>query len=119
MPLHTGPAGRPAASRMTAGGAATLAAAALALLIGAPAAAFDVFEGRRVYEQHCVNCHGADGIAVMPGTPNFALSEQLSAPDSALVSGIKSGGTLMPGYDRILNNADILNVIAYIRTLQR
>lgn len=41
------------------------------------------------------------------------------APDSALVPIMKTGKGLMPGFEYILSEKDILNVLAYTRTLQR
>ncbi len=81
--------------------------------------AADVFAGQAVYEASCANCHGLDGKPVLPGTPDFTRGAGLMAPDSDLVPVMKTGKGLMPGYEHILNEKDILNVLAYTRTLQR
>lgn len=83
------------------------------------AQAADVFAGQAVYEAHCVQCHGAGGRPVLPNVPDFYQGERLSAPDGALVRRIKEGSNLMPSFDRIIKDRDILNALAYIRTLQR
>ena len=83
------------------------------------ATATDVFGGRTVYEAHCANCHGLDGTPVLPGTPNFTRGEGLMAPDTVLVPSLKAGKGLMPGFNHILSEKDILDVLVYTRTLQR
>jgi len=110
--------------RPTGGLYAWLAAVALALgglaTFGTgPATATDVFGGRTVYEAHCANCHGLDGAPVLPGTPNFTRGEGLMAPDIVLVPSLKAGKGLMPGFNHILSEKDILDVLVYTRTLQR
>lgn len=83
------------------------------------AQAADIFAGQTVYEAHCASCHGTDGVPLVPGTPDFALGRGLDKPDVFLVETIRTGVNLMPGYDRIIDDQDILNAIAYIRTLRR
>ncbi len=53
----------------------------------------------------------------MPGAPNFAQDEGLMSPDGTLFISIQSGKAAMPAYRGVLSNQDILNVIAYLRTL--
>lgn len=91
----------------------------LSVIAGHSAQAFDVIAGQTVYEAHCVNCHGIDGMPLTPDTPDFSLGQGLDKPDRFLFEAISTGMTLMPGYGGIINDEDILNVIAYIRTLQR
>lgn len=88
-------------------------------IAGHSAHAFDVLAGQTVYETHCANCHGFDGVPMTPDTPDFSLGQGLDKPDRLLFEAISTGMTLMPGYDGIINNEDILNVIAYVRTLPR
>jgi len=95
----------------------TLAVAILP--VAPPVHAFDIDAGQTVYETHCASCHGADGTPTMPATPDFSSGEGLDATDVDLVRGIKSGRNLMPAYDGLIKNEEILNVITYIRTLRR
>ncbi|MFQ5618246.1 MAG: c-type cytochrome [Rhodospirillales bacterium] len=83
------------------------------------ASAADIFTGQTVYKANCANCHGIDGRPVLPGTPDLTRGAGLMAPDSALVPIMKTGKGLMPGFEYILSEKDILNVLAYTRTLQR
>jgi len=98
-----------------------MAAMLAAALIGsAPGAlASDIVAGKSVYEKHCANCHGRDGYPVIPGTPDFTQGRSLMSPDSVLISSIKVGKKLMPGFSRVISEKDMLDVLSYIRTLQR
>jgi cytochrome c6 len=94
-----------------------LLAASLLLLGASLSNAADTNKGAEVYAKHCVTCHGASGISVMIGAPNFANNEGLMSSDRALLISIKSGKAVMPAYRGVLSDQDILNVIAYLRTL--
>jgi len=84
-----------------------------------PALASDVFAGRHVYEAHCITCHGANGRPAVPGAPDFSYGVRLELPDVMLLQALRRGKNLMPAYDRIISESDMLNVLAYIRTLRR
>ena len=56
-------------------------------------------------------------LASMPGTPSFAQSEGLLQPDLMLLATIKSGRNIVPAFQGVLSDRDILDVIAYLRTL--
>jgi len=79
--------------------------------------AADTNKGAEVYTMHCASCHGVSGVSVMPGAPNFAQDEGLMSPDRTLFISIQSGKAAMPAYRGVLSDQDILNVIAYLRTL--
>ena len=93
---------------------------AVLLLCGAVAArAADISKGGRLYGEHCASCHGAAGVPVMGGAPNFQRSEKLLQPDTLLLASIRSGKNAMPAYVGILRDQEIIDVIAHLRTLQR
>jgi mono/diheme cytochrome c family protein len=73
-----------------------------------------VIQGRRVFVKHCVECHGFDAR----GDEGSSL-HNLGAGD-ALVRQIISGGIKgeMPAYGKVLNEADVRALIAYLRTLR-
>lgn len=99
-----------------------LAGAMAALIAGvaaAPSPAADVVKGNQVYMMHCAACHGMSGVSVMPGAPNFARLERLLQPDAALLASIRNGRNAMPAYAGILTDREILDVIAYLRTLRQ
>ena len=97
--------------------------AALAFLalvaIGCPAHAADIAKGAQVYARHCVSCHGPAGVSVMPGTPNLQRAERMMQTDLALLASLKAGRNMMPAYAGLLTDQQILDVIAYSRTLRR
>jgi cytochrome c6 len=74
-------------------------------------------KGKELYNMYCADCHGASGISVMPDAPNFAKNEGLIKSDFELYDAISKGNNAMPLYQGILNDQEILDVIAYIRTL--
>jgi mono/diheme cytochrome c family protein len=96
-----------------------LLAAVLFSSVFALANASDIFQGREVYEMHCQTCHGMDGRAMEPGTPDFSLGEGLFAPDVDLVQRLRDGGGHLPSYRGLLTDDELRDVVAYIRTLQR
>lgn len=89
----------------------------LVLHVHAPLAA-DIIRGKEIYAQQCALCHGASGVAVMPGAPDFARGDRLMQPDIFLLNQIRVGKGPMPGYQGILPDRDILSVIAFLRTLR-
>jgi cytochrome c6 len=92
-------------------------ASLLLMLVSSLSYAADTNKGAEIYAKHCATCHGVSGISVMPDAPNFAKNEGLMSPDRALLITIQSGKVAMPAYRGVLSDQDILNVIAYLRTL--
>lgn len=79
----------------------------------------DINTGKQIYLKHCQNCHGARGHGQIPGVPNFSRGERLLQPDAKLVETLKSGKGMMPAYRALLQDKELLDVIAYLRTLRR
>ncbi|MDP2369650.1 c-type cytochrome [Rhodoferax sp.] len=88
----------------------------LTLACGAAWAA-DVNKGRQTYAQQCAICHGPSGTSVLPGAPNFSRGEALMRPDFTLLASVRMGKNAMPAFRGVLADRDILDVIAYLRTL--
>jgi cytochrome c6 len=98
------------------------AAAALgAALLSASAASHsaDIVRGGALYRQHCANCHGHDGVSVWPGAPNIARREGMLQTDQALLQKLRTGRGAKPGFQGLLTDRDLMDVIAYSRTLMR
>jgi len=91
----------------------------LLLALGASGTLYaaDLFKGGKLYAAHCVACHGVSGVSMMPGTPNFVRNGTLLQPDMMLFNSIKSGKNVMPSFQGILKDQDIMDVIAYLRTM--
>jgi len=81
--------------------------------------AADPANGRQAYERYCVSCHGADGRGVVANAPDFSRGQGLMAPDVTIAQTLRSGKGGMPSFLGILSNTELLDVVAYLRTLQR
>lgn len=100
-------------------------------LTGSPALAADVDAGKQTYQAMCASCHGAEGkgdgpagAALDPKPRDFTDSEwQKSVTDEHIAKVTKEGGQaaglspLMPPWGQSLSDADVENVVAYVRTL--
>jgi len=76
----------------------------------------DYFKGQIVYATYCQGCHGSDGKGTLSGAPNFTRGLSLMKPDARLFDTVISGRNAMPGFQGVLKNEDIYNVISYIRS---
>jgi cytochrome c6 len=94
----------------------TLIGFAMLVVSGALHAA-DTFKGRQLYTANCSVCHGANGRTVIPGAPNLDRGDGMMRPDFTLLAAIRSGKNAMPAFQGILTDRDIMDVIAYMRTL--
>lgn len=90
---------------------------ALTLFFSGIATASDINAGRDLYRRHCLQCHGANGAPNMAGAPDFSRGQGLMRSDKSLHQRIKTGRNACPGYFGILKDQEILDVVAYIRTL--
>jgi mono/diheme cytochrome c family protein len=100
----------------------TAAMILLAASIAAPA--FAQSAGADTYKAKCAMCHGPDGTASTPTgkamkVPSFKDPAEIKASDADLIATTKSGKGKMPSYTGKLTDAQIKDVIAYIRTLQK
>ena len=95
------------------------AAMALSVMMAAAAAeAADPRAGAKLYNTHCAGCHGTRGVARMPGVPEFSRGERLLKADPVLLQSIENGSGVMPAFRGLMSTHEILDVIAYIRTLR-
>lgn len=80
--------------------------------------AADPMAGKKIYVQHCQNCHGERGVPQWPGVPDFSHGDGLLKADADLLATIRAGKAMMPSYRGALRDDEILDVIAYLRTLR-
>jgi cytochrome c6 len=87
------------------------------LLACSVAQAGDINKGRQLYGSYCSICHGLTGRSTMAGAPNFNRGEGLMRPDADLLASIRSGKNACPAFRGILTDREILDVVAFLRTL--
>ncbi len=80
--------------------------------------AADSIKGGKIYQQHCSNCHGSRGVSNMPGVADFSRGEGLFKSDIELLKLLQRGVGMMPAYQGRLSDKELLDVIAYMRTLR-
>jgi mono/diheme cytochrome c family protein len=128
-------------SRITNQFALIISIAALATLLAPTGArAGDAAAGKIVYTTNCLSCHGETGKGdgpvgqvLQPPPRNFAIGEFVFDTDKdgktgtdadlkAVITkgaGAFGGNQMMAAWGGMLSDADINNVIAYIRTLKQ
>lgn len=97
--------------------------AAMALL-GLSLPVFAQQPGQATYSAKCAMCHGADGTGNTPvgksmKLRSFKSPEDVKATDAELFKDTKDGVGKMHGYAGKLTDAQIHEVVAYIRSLQK
>jgi mono/diheme cytochrome c family protein len=107
-------------------GWATPEEAGLLLANPLPATPEVLARGRRLYETHCLVCHGqlGDGRKLLSdkytGAPaNLHQARLKGAPDGHLFAVISVGKNTMAGYGKDIRPADRWAVVHYVRALQR
>lgn len=94
------------------------------LCVSIAGAAFAQSPGAATYKAKCAMCHGADGLAATPMAKNmkilsFKAPEMVKASDAVLFASTKNGKGRMPSYAGKLTDAQIKEVVEFIRTLQK
>lgn len=100
------------------------AAAAILLAASIAAPVFAQGSGADTYKAKCAMCHGADGLAATPMAKamkvvSFKDPAMMKASDAQFIASTTDGKNKMPAYKGKLTDAQIKDVIAHIRTLQK
>jgi cytochrome c6 len=80
--------------------------------------------GAEIYKSKCQMCHGPDGSGntpagkMMKAIP-FKSPELVKKTNAELIAATENGKGHMPAYKGKLTDAQIKDVVAYIRTLQK
>src|ERR1700678_2547875 len=99
--------------------------AAVSVMVASLAtAAFAQDTGADTYKAKCTMCHAADGSGSTPagkamGAIPFSSPALVKASDADLIAATTNGKGKMPAYSGKLTDAQIKDVVAYIRTLQK
>ena len=80
--------------------------------------------GADVYKAKCLMCHGPDGLANNPAgkalkAVSFKDPTVVKASDAELFTAVKNGKGKMPAENGKLTDAQIKEVIQYVRTLEK
>ena len=87
--------------------------------ISVPALAGDSQAGGVLFQEKCAVCHGPDGHAKLPGAPSFANGERMEKPDDLLKQTVQNGKNAMPPFKTMLSEAQIGDLLAFVRTLKK
>lgn len=98
---------------------------ALVVALAGQASAGDVEGGKTIYKKNCAMCHGPEGGGdgamgkmLKPPPPSFSDAARMATrTDEDLTARIKEGKSPMPSYSSRLNDNQIQDVLAYIRSL--
>lgn len=99
-------------------------AAVILLAASLAGPAFAQAPGADTYKAKCAMCHGADGLAATPMAKNLKVMSfkdpaMVAASDAQFMASTTNGKNKMPAYKGKLTDAQIKDVISYIRTLQK
>lgn len=71
--------------------------------------------GESLYRKNCMRCHGVDGTRGLLGAKNLRRS---SLASEAIRTQIQTGKGFMPSFRKKLNEAEIEELVLYVRTLR-
>lgn len=83
----------------------------------------DLLAGKKIYDQTCVACHGANGNGTIPGAPDFSREHGVLAQSDEillkhLLKGFQGNGSPMAmpakGGNEDLTIKDLRNVLRYL-----
>ena len=98
--------------------------AIITIIIASTASTAFAQSGADTYKSKCQMCHGADGQGDTPAGKSmkvlpFNRPDVVKMSDDDLIAITTNGKAKMPAYKGKLTDAQIKDVVAYIRTLQK
>jgi len=99
-----------------------IVALAVLCMAGAVVSAQDKASGEKVYKAKCASCHGPDGkgetaAGKVTKVRDICSDEVKKEADAAWTDIIVKGKNKMPSYDKKITDAEVKDVIAYMRSL--
>lgn len=99
-----------------------IVAVAVLCLAGSVVRAQDKASGEKVYKAKCASCHGPDGkgetaAGKVTKARDICSAEVKKEADAAWTDIIVKGKNKMPSYDKKITDAEVKDVIAYMRSL--
>lgn len=96
----------------------------LALVCVSLAAPAVAQSGEATFKSKCAMCHGADGLATSPmakamSVPSVKSEMFMKLSESEMVTATTNGKGKMPAYKGKLSDAEIKDVVAYMRSLEK
>lgn len=73
-------------------------------------------DGRQLFTDKCVACHGEDGAAGIAGAANL---KTLSADSLTIIKTISNGKNAMPAFGNVLTPHETEQVAVYVKTLSK
>jgi len=97
---------------------------ALVILLAAMFAVPALAQGPDLYAAKCKMCHGADGLAATPMAKSMKIlsfkdAAEVKLSDAQLIAATTDGKGKMPAYKGKLTDAQIKDVVATIRAMQK
>jgi mono/diheme cytochrome c family protein len=78
-------------------------------------------ETQSLYKSKCASCHGADGnasaIGKKLGARDFSMPEVMKQKDAELIEITAKGKNKMPAFKEKLKEAEIKDLVAYLREM--
>ena len=98
------------------------AALLVGVLLAAPAETQGQGSGEKTYKAKCAGCHGSDASGNTPAgkatkTTDACSEDSKKKTDADWTEVVVKGKNKMPAYDKKLTEAEIKDVIAYMRGL--
>ena len=85
------------------------------VVLSYPARLPSAAEGQAIYSTYCAECHGADGVGVVPGARNFRDLDYMRAETPTdFYLAVTEGRGEMPGYTDTLNSDERWDVVFYV-----
>lgn len=71
--------------------------------------------GKKLFEEHCVKCHGENGTKGFFGTGKLFKSKMT---DVEIFARIEQGKSIMPPFKSKLNELEIKSLVQYVKTFR-